>query len=102
MDLSKLSRADLQKLTKDITKELKKREEKEKAETRKKLAALAADAGFSVEELFGTTSGKKRAKAKIKYCDPKNSEHTWSGRGRMPLWMSAEVKKGKKKEDFAV
>lgn len=102
MDLSKLSRADLRKLSTDITKEMKKREERERTETRKKLTAMAADAGFSVEELFGASAGKKRAKAKIKYRDPKNADNTWSGRGRMPLWMAAEVKKGKKKDDFAV
>ena len=102
MDLKKLSRADLLKLQNDISKEIDSRAEADKNETRKKLEVLAAEAGFSIEELFGTQPTKKRAPAKIKYRDPKNPENAWSGRGRMPRWLSAAVDKGKKKEDFAV
>ena len=102
MDLKKLSRADLLKLQNDISKEIDLRAEADKNETRKKLEVLAAEAGFSIEELFGTQPTKKRAPAKIKYRDPKNPENAWSGRGRMPRWLSAAVDKGNKKEDFAV
>ena len=102
MDLSKLSRADLINLQSDIAKELDNRAESEKMETRKRLEQMAADAGFSVEELFNVSSTRKRAPAKVKYRDPKNAANAWSGRGRMPRWLAAEVNKGKKKEDFAV
>lgn len=102
MDLKSLSRADLQKLQRDINKEIDRRTESYKNETRKKLESLAADAGFSVEELFGVHKSKKRAPAKIKYRDPQNAENAWSGRGRMPTWLAAYVSKGKKREDFAV
>ena len=102
MDLSKLSRADLLKLQADISKEMARRAEADKDDTRKKLTALAAEAGFSVEELFGAQKTRKRAPAKVKYRDPKNTANAWSGRGRMPRWLSAYVAKGKKKEDFAV
>jgi DNA-binding protein H-NS len=48
-----------------------------------------------------------RAKGKgtiaIKYRDPKNPGNTWTGRGRMPRWMTAATKGNKaKKEDFLV
>jgi len=102
MDLKNLSRAELQKLLRDINKEMERRAETDKNETRKKLENLAAEAGFSVEELFGVHKSKKRAPAKIKYRDPKNATNAWSGRGRMPIWLTAYVAKGKKKEDFAV
>jgi len=102
MDLKSLSRADLQRLQRDISKEMDRRAESDKNETRKKLESLAAEAGFSVEELFGVQKSKKRAPAKIKYRDPKNIENAWSGRGRMPTWLAAYVSKGKKKEDYAV
>jgi DNA-binding protein H-NS len=102
MELKNLSRAELLKLQKDISKELDRRSEAEKTETRKRLESLAAEAGFSVEELFGVQNGRKRAPAKIKYRDPKNPENAWSGRGRMPRWMSAALDKGRKREDFAV
>lgn len=107
MDLTKLSRADLKKLGKDVERELKKRERMAKAEAKKKIQAIAQEAGFAVSELLEEAKPKKRktktrAKAKIKYRDPKNAKNTWAGRGRMPRWMAAYVEKGKKKEDFAV
>jgi DNA-binding protein H-NS len=110
MDLTKLSRQDLTKLKSDIERELKKRERREKAAAKKKIQAIAQSAGFSVGELFDEKKPKaakpaaagKRAKAKVKYRDPKNAKNTWSGRGRMPKWLAAEIEKGKKKEDYAV
>jgi DNA-binding protein H-NS len=102
MDFKKYSRAELLKLSADISKEMDKRAESDKNETRKRLEKLAIEAGFSVAELFGGQKTNKRAPAKIKYADPKNPENAWSGRGRMPRWLTAEVDGGKKKEDFAV
>lgn len=108
MDLTKLARKDLTKLKSDIERELKKRERKAKAEAKKKIQAIAQEAGFAVTELIADAkpkrakSTRKRAKAAIKYRDPKNPKNTWAGRGRMPKWMAAEIEKGKKKEDFAV
>ena len=109
MDLTKLSRQDLSKLKSDVERELKKRERKEKAAAKKKIQAIAQSAGFSIGELFDEKKPKaakpapgKRAKAKLKFRDPKNAKNTWSGRGRMPKWLAAEVEKGKKKEDYAV
>ena len=37
-----------------------------------------------------------------KYRNPKNRSETWAGRGAMPRWMAAEIKAGKKREDFAI
>jgi|SRR4051812_14606967 DNA-binding protein H-NS len=41
-------------------------------------------------------------KVKPKYRNPDKKSETWTGRGRMPLWMTAQVKKGKKPADFAI
>jgi len=41
-------------------------------------------------------------KVKPKYRNPGNRSETWTGRGRMPLWMAALVKKGKKAQDFLI
>jgi DNA-binding protein H-NS len=37
-----------------------------------------------------------------KYRNPKNRSETWAGRGRMPLWLAAEIKKGRKLEAFGI
>jgi DNA-binding protein H-NS len=41
-------------------------------------------------------------KVKPKYRNPANRSETWTGRGRMPLWMAALVKKGKKAQEFLI
>ena len=102
MNLSNLSRTELIRLQADISKEMDSRAEADKDETRKKIAEMAAEAGYSVEDLFGSKPTRQRARAKVKFRDPKNTANAWSGRGRMPLWLTAEVEKGKKKGDFAV
>jgi len=42
-----------------------------------------------------------RLKVKPKYRHPKSKE-TWSGRGKTPRWLAAELKGGKRKEDFLI
>ena len=46
---------------------------------------------------------KGKGRVAPKYRDPKNPENTWTGRGRMPLWMVAATKGNKaKKDDFLI
>ena len=79
---------------------------------RKRAAGEAKRVRQKLAELTGFGSGsigsgkkvdgrkKRRTKAAIKYRGPKGE--TWSGRGRTPLWMTAYIKKGRKKESFLV
>src|SRR4051812_25378672 len=41
-------------------------------------------------------------KVRPKYRNPKNRSETWAGRGALPRWLAGEIKKGKKREDFAI
>jgi DNA-binding protein H-NS len=55
----------------------------------------------------GKSKGRRVSKMKgrkvaPKYRNPKNRSETWAGRGAMPRWLAAEIKKGKKREDFAI
>ena len=90
------------------------------AAVRKKLVSLAKAEGYSIDELFGTgrmvrqkagvaakkaparKSAAKGSKVPPKYRNPANPEQTWAGRGMPPKWLSAELAKGKKLEDFAI
>ncbi|MGO1068207.1 H-NS histone family protein [Lysobacter sp. CA199] len=80
---------------------------------RRKVIALAAQYGYTIEELYGDqpvaeTAGKKRAsrrkasKVAAKYRDPENKRNTWSGRGRMPLWLTQKTKYGRSVTDFLI
>jgi DNA-binding protein H-NS len=62
---------------------------------------MAKEHGFDIRDLFGKGS-RGKATVAVKYRDPKNPENTWTGRGRMPRWMSAATKTGKKKHDFLI
>src|SRR4051794_5014396 len=67
------------------------------------LAALG-DGGWTAKKAVGRPRGSKMKgrKVALKYRNPKNRSETWAGRGAMPRWMAAEIKKGKKREDFAI
>ena len=80
------------------------RQSTERAALKQKMADLAKKHGFDMRELFDGRMGKgKRGKVAVKYRDPNNSGNTWTGRGRMPRWMTAATRGGKaKKEDFLI
>lgn len=98
--LDKMSYAELVR-TEILVVELKiDKQNSERAEIRQKAIAMAKAHGFELDELFGR-GGK--SKVAVKYCDPKNPENTWTGRGRMPRWLTAATKGDKaKKENFLV
>ncbi len=37
-----------------------------------------------------------------KYRNPKNPAETWAGRGKQPRWLRAQLRGGKKLEDFLI
>lgn len=80
---------------------------------RRKVIALAAQNGYTIEELYGDqpqveVAGKKRAprrksgKVAAKFRDPDNKRNTWSGRGRMPRWLAQKTKHGRSIADFLI
>jgi DNA-binding protein H-NS len=72
----------------------------ERAELRQRVLTMVKEHGFEISDLFGR-GRKGKASVAVKYRDRQNPENTWTGRGRMPRWMTAAMKGGKaKKEDF--
>lgn len=84
---------------------------------RARLKAAAAAEGYTIAELFGGAGAGSQPRAtkapraprkgtgvKVppKYRNPANPEQTWTGRGKQPRWMAAEVSKGRKPEDFLI
>ena len=37
-----------------------------------------------------------------KFCNPNQSSETWSGRGKQPRWLVAQLKSGKRIDDFRI
>jgi DNA-binding protein H-NS len=88
-------------------------EELERAEKPgiKQLRALLKKYRLSPADVKIALNGSARAsrasklkgqKVKPKYRNPDKRSETWTGRGRMPLWMVALVRKGKKRDDFLI
>jgi len=75
------------------------------AEVRRMLAALAKEHSYTLDELFGdvprAAGVTKGSKVAAKYRHP-SSGQTWSGRGKPPKWLAAEIANGKKPADFAI
>ena len=73
---------------------------------KKKLTELAAEAGFSIEEVLGLNTPSprgKKAPVTPKYRNPDDPTDTWSGRGRKPNWLVERLKKrGANLDDFAI
>ncbi|MFO7297437.1 MAG: H-NS histone family protein [Pseudomonadota bacterium] len=106
INLDKMSLKELLDLEAKLDKAISNARERERAEIKQKIEAIAQNAGFSLSELFGgrgraAATGRGRPAA-VKYVNPDNRSETWSGRGRKPRWLTAKLEKGAKLEDFAV
>ena len=66
---------------------------------------MAAEAGFSLDEVVSKAKNgkdRRRGKVAVKYRNPKDRSQTWTGRGRKPNWLVAELEAGKSIEAFEV
>ena len=54
--------------------------------------------------MTGIITGMDPATGKVapKYRNPANASETWAGRGQPPRWLAAELKAGKKLEDYLI
>lgn len=118
INLDALSIIELEQLSRNATVLVEQKREQAITAAREQIQKIAADVGLSVDELMGlkkpgvagkpakkTGTGKKSSagkKVEAKFRNPKNPQESWSGRGRKPIWLQAELDKGKKLESFAI
>jgi DNA-binding protein H-NS len=101
-DLEKMSYAEQSEMEGQIERLKIEKQNAERVALRKQLTELAKQHGYDIRDLL---DGRRKSKGNVapKYRDPKNPENTWTGRGRMPRWMTAATKGGKAgKEDFLI
>ena len=57
-----------------------------------------------LEERLRKIGSAKRPYPKVlpKYRNPKDPAETWSGRGKQPRWLTAQLRSGKKVHDFLI
>ena len=115
IDLNELTQKELDTLiTKAKRRKVALKKRKPIATVRSKITAQAEAEGYTIEELFGGATatrkvakkavrkGRKLGKVPPKYRNPANKDETWTGRGKQPRWLAAQVAKGKKVEDFLI
>ena len=102
VSLDRLNHKELMELQREVAAAIIRRRGEEMADLRKKMAEMAGQSGFGLDELMGGKRGGKRGAVAIKYRNPKDHSQTWTGRGRKPNWIVEAVKKGQKLESFAI
>ncbi len=100
--IEKLSYSELIELRQEVDAALVERKAAEERELKEKLAALAAESGFNISELFGGKKGSRKTVGAAKYRNPKDPTQTWTGRGRKPNWLVDALGKGAKIASFEI
>ena len=102
IDLHSLSLKELKDLQAQVTKAINGYEDRRKKEALAELEEKARAMGFSLAELTGISSVRKRSPAVAKYANPSDPSDTWSGRGRKPRWYAEALESGKSPDDLAI
>lgn len=101
-NLQAMSLKELRQLQKDVAKAIATFEDRQKAEARAKVEALARDLGYSLAELVSPETKSSRPPVAAKYRHPENPSLTWSGRGRKPQWFLEALEAGKTASELAI
>lgn len=105
-DISKLSVEELKRLQVEAEALIVSKKDQAIEDAYDQIVAIADGLGFSIEELLelGEQKRKKTTRKAIepRYRNKNNPEDTWTGRGKQPRWLVAELEKGAKLEDFLI
>lgn len=97
-----MSLKELKALQAQVAKAIATYEDRRKRDALVELEERAREMGFSLAELTGAVTVRKRAAATPKYANPADANDTWSGRGRKPRWFEAALKSGASAESMAI
>ncbi|WHP04319.1 H-NS histone family protein [Acinetobacter corruptisaponis] len=105
-DISDLSVEDLKRLQVEAEALIASKKDQAIEDAYDQILAIAESVGFSIEELLelGEQKRKKTTRKAVepRYRNKNNAEETWTGRGKQPRWLVAELEKGAKLEDFLI
>lgn len=105
-DISKLSVEELKRLQVEAEALIVNKKDQAIEDAYDQIVAIADGLGFSIEELLelGEQKRKKTTRKAVepRYRNKNNPEDTWTGRGKQPRWLVAELEKGAKLEDFLI
>lgn len=105
-DIDGLSVEELKKLRARTDALIESKKDQELENAYNNILEIAKNVGLSLEALveFGASQQKKAPRKAVepRYRNPNNPEQTWTGRGKQPRWLVAELDKGAKLESFII
>ncbi len=105
-DISSLSVEDLKRLQAEAQTLIASKKDQAIEDAYNQIMSIAEAVGFSVDEVlaFGEQKRKKTTRKVVEpsYRNKNNPEETWTGRGKQPRWLVAELEKGAKLESFLI
>ncbi|MFG0636783.1 H-NS histone family protein [Acinetobacter soli] len=105
-DISELSVEDLKRLQAEAEQLIASKKDQAIEDAYNQILEVAERVGYSVEQLleYGAQKRKKTTRKSVepRYRSKSNPEETWTGRGKQPRWLVAELEKGAKLEDFLI
>ncbi len=105
-DISKLSVEELKRLTAEAEALIESKKDQAVEDAYNQIIAIAETTGLSLEQFieYGAQKRKKTTRKAVepRYRNTNNPTETWTGRGKQPRWLVAEIEKGAKLEDFLI
>lgn len=112
VNLDGMSVSELRELKSKIDGAIMKRLEADKAAALAKIREVAAQSGFTLDELVKSPRGARsvvtveksdnRSTVEPKYAHPENPSVTWTGRGKAPKWVVDYEAGGKNRNDLLI
>ena len=105
-DISNLSVEELKRLQVEAEALIASKNDQAVEDAYQQILDIADNVGLSIEQIleFGATKRKKSTRKSVepRYRSKKNAADTWTGRGKQPRWLVAELESGAKLEDFLI
>ncbi len=105
-DISNLSVEELKKLQVEAEALIASKKDQAVEDAYNQILAIAESVGLSIDQIleFGASKRKKTARKSVepRYRSKSNPSDTWTGRGKQPRWLVAELEKGAKLESFLI
>ncbi|MFD1438544.1 H-NS histone family protein [Acinetobacter terrae] len=105
-DISNLSVEELKRLQIEAEALIASKKDQAVEDAYQQILEIADKVGLTIEQIleFGATKRKKSTRKSVepRYRSKKNPSETWTGRGKQPRWLVAELESGAKLEDFLI
>lgn len=105
-DISNLSVEELERLTAQAEALIESKKDQKIEDAYNKIIEIAEAVGLTLEQFieYGSHKRKKTTRKAVepRYRNQSNAAETWTGRGKQPRWLVAEIEKGAKLEDFLI